>query len=277
MKNDIKTEFWNEGLIRKNFKPRDASVNKTNFGHVAVLAGSPDMWGSAILAIRAAFAVGAGYVHFLQLDKNISPSVLSAVPEAMSSDFYQFKDWDKITSLIMGPGWNYPGHAKEVFTHLRGLKIPKILDASGLRLWKDTDGAPLDSSWILSPHEGEAAYMLDAPYASREDLLIKLQNKMQACVLLKGSPSLLFDGKRKIEIPIGNAALAKAGTGDVLSGILGGLFAQNTSEIIDVAASAAYIHAWVSETWVKDRSIHSMSASDLVDQLPYALKVLLGE
>ena len=146
-----------------------------------------------------------------------------------------------------------------------------ILDADAITTCAKYDLFPLPADWILTPHAGELARVIDRTAAEIEsDRLAAVDEaikKTNAIVLLKGFRTVVGFGTRRRIINAGNAALAKAGTGDVLAGLIGGLLARGLAPF-NAAATAAYLHGRVADEWVLDRDPASLRASDVIDALP---------
>src|SRR5690606_26664108 len=123
--------------------------------------------------------------------------------------------------------------------------------------------------------EGELARLMKVPSTTiREDRLgwvQKAQDQWQSVILLKGNGTLVCDGQNLIRIEAGNPALAKAGTGDVLTGLITGLLAQGLSSL-EAACLGAFLHGFTADLWVSGgRDPLSLLASDLIEHLPQAM------
>jgi ADP-dependent NAD(P)H-hydrate dehydratase / NAD(P)H-hydrate epimerase len=244
-------------------RPRHKNSNKSDFPKVGVYAGSPGMWGAAVMALRSCYRMGAGYVYFFTPTE--SSEVLAAVPEALSWDFNK-----PVDSLVVGPGsaeLRFDLLKKAVAFHL-----PCVLDAGAFDCMIQNRFFHLHNKVLLTPHEGEMSRLLnqttDWVKHNRKVSVEELQKKTGACILLKGNPSLLFDGVRYLEIEAGNASLAKAGAGDVLAGILGALLGHSSEHFFQQIADGVYFHGHLANIWTQKNSIHSLTASDLIDLIP---------
>jgi hydroxyethylthiazole kinase-like uncharacterized protein yjeF len=247
-------------------RPRHTHSSKADFPKVGVYAGSPGMWGAAVLVLRTCYRMGAGYVfHF---SEQTNRDVLNACPESLVWYFEK-----PVDAIIFGPGVQEA--RSDLLLKSIEKKIPLVLDAGAFDCMVKNQIFKLHKKCVLTPHEGEMARLLGKSSEwvkqHRKASVEELQSKTNACVVLKGSPTIIFDGERHLEISEGNAALAKAGSGDVLAGILGTLVAHNSDHFFQQIADGIHFHAMLSHQWVESKSIHSMTASDLIEMIPRAL------
>ncbi len=215
-------------------KRRQRNVNKGTFGTLGILGGSEGMGGALILAGRAAMRTGAGkvWLGFLMADP---PKLDAAMPELMlrhaGAVLHAGPD-----ALVVGPGLGTSDAARSLLARALALPIPVALDADALNLIaKDAALASAAKARtapsLATPHPGEAARLLHAEVADvqldRMRVARELSQCLNAFVLLKGAGSVLAhpDGTWDIN-GSGGPALATAGSGDVLSGLLGALLAQ---------------------------------------------------
>lgn len=257
----------------KTFPQRKTTSNKSNYGHVKVWAGSTGMWGAALLTSRAAYRVGTGYVSLLTDEPYFSDT-----PEILVDS--QLKIDNKFTYAV-GPGWGTPHTHAASIQNLHREHIEKvILDADALTvLAQASPPIPLRSDWILTPHTKELSRLLKIRdtadiEAHRPEHVLKAAKLLGAVVLLKGFRTLIAFDEKVFVIPTGNAALAKAGSGDVLTGIISGLRAQGLSAPL-AALNGAYLHGWMANLWVTKNHPNTLMPSDLLKGLPRLLQALL--
>lgn len=259
-------------------KWRDDS-HKSDHGHALIFSGNSGTWGAALLAASSAYRIGAGYVTLASHRDPIE--VLRELPEILTAsadrpDLWQNRRW---TAAAIGPGL---GTGDDTYALLK-----RLIDTGERRIVVDADAIsviarkkirPLPADWILTPHAGELSRLI--PHSAKEieanryEMAIEASNLTGCHVLLKGYRTVLAHAERATVILSGNSALAKAGTGDVLTGMIAGLLAQGL-ESGRAAAAAAYIHGRISDEWVKagnDR--RSLEASDLREILPSLMKRL---
>jgi ADP-dependent NAD(P)H-hydrate dehydratase len=257
---------------------RQLRSSKAGGGRTLVLAGSRGMYGAGVLAATAAARVGAGYVTLLTEGAQglglLHPDFLTCQDSGLG------RALAGATAVACGPGLGTQARAQKVFAKLL-MVAPKrvVLDADGLNLLSKKRRAPkLPKNWVLTPHEGEMARLLDVTRneisANRQQAVRAAQKKFSCVVLLKGAGTLVCDGRRLVKINSGNAALAKAGTGDVLTGMIVGLLSQGL-EGFEAACLGAYLHGLVADRWIQSgRDQLSLMPSDLLNDLPSALKAL---
>jgi NAD(P)H-hydrate epimerase len=266
----------------KLFPPfAEEDIHKGHRGHLWVCAGSPGFWGSGIMAAKAAVRCGAGYctlvsthneVHFVPMSH---PELMTAV---MSNPNLIWKSIKAPSALIIGPGFGVIEKLEKFFEYLlsKASDIPVIVDADALTVLARLAGDEffaLPEKWILTPHEGEMARLLRKPveqiHADREAAIIEAYQKFKCTILLKGHHSIvLSDLEKMFLISAGNPVLAKAGTGDVLAGMIGGLLSQGYKSI-DACLLGSYWHAAFGDWYIKKMGMEfCLRASEISDLLP---------
>ena len=261
----------NHRLALKLIPKRKKHSNKTDFGSALIIGGARGLYGAGVLSALAATKSGAGYTHLMtdlsKFDFLRFPDFI--VHPLKLSELKKMKNY----TIAIGPGL---GKNKDKEAFLRFLLKNKIenviVDADGLNLITQMDLHPLPSSWILTPHEGELARLLHTTSNKikehRKEMLIKAQKKYQCHIILKGARTLLIDADKKIFMTdVGTAALAKAGTGDVLLGILAAMRAQKLSPLHAMMVST-YIHGWCARLWEKEgHNSRSLRPMDIIERL----------
>jgi ADP-dependent NAD(P)H-hydrate dehydratase / NAD(P)H-hydrate epimerase len=221
------------------------NVNKGSFGTLGIVGGDDGMVGAAVLAGRAASHLGAGKV-WVGLCATSPPAVDWAQPELMLRGASEVLDASP-DALVIGPGLGVGDAARRWLAQALRLSTPLLIDADALNLIaRDPDLASAVAAraapTVLTPHPGEAARLcattVDAIQGDRLRAALALAARMNAAVVLKGAGSIVAfpDGHFAINTS-GSAALASAGTGDVLSGMIGALLAQGLP--VDSAAPLA--------------------------------------
>ena len=267
-------------------RPREA--HKGTFGTVIVIGGCETMMGAPALCASAALRSGAGLVKIATITA-VLPVALTIEPSAtgiiLSDDLpTNLHQLDKIDPkheaiLAVGPGMGQSGDMRDLIAALLRGKRTIVLDADGLNLLasllkeKPTITAPL----MLTPHPGEfqrLATSLHIPhspndFASRPAAAAALARALRATVLLKGASSVISDGSRFFINSTGNPALATAGSGDVLTGLLAALIAQHMLPF-EAACLAAHLHGLAADLWANVHGTSGLSARDLATLLPDA-------
>ncbi len=276
------TRFGFTDKIAKRYLPSRSDLgNKSNYGHALILAGREGYWGSAILSSTSAFRIGAGYVTLASFDD--ASRVVNDSPEALVLPCYNDRilDNQKITAVGVGPGLGVSEKTAKLIEQLKKRNIQNVvIDADAITTCVEYQLFPLLKSWVMTPHTGELSRILGIRSEQIEqDRILAAENaaRIVGChVLLKGFRSILADDKRSLIILSGNSALAKAGTGDVLTGMITGLLAQNIP-VVQATATAAYLHGRLADEWVKlGGDKRSLLASDIRDQLPGLMSRLMS-
>lgn len=260
---------------RRDLPTRKTTDNKTQGGKCLIVAGSRGMWGAAILSATAAARCGAGYVYVVGEEKGFP---VSKTPDFLYSDSLVALKDVHFSARALGPGMK---SSKKILSLLKRWKSQDVqnvvLDASALNALAQSPMS-LPSSWILTPHEGEMARLIGISSRkireNREDAVLRTQRQYGCAVLLKGSGTLICDGVRIFKMTGGNSALAKAGTGDVLTGMIVAFLSQGL-ETPKAACLAAHIHGAIADLWVQSGKDHlSLMASDILNMLPTTISQL---
>lgn len=180
---------------------------------------------------------------------------------------------------LVFPGDNYPFFCALLLT-LQHTKTPLILDADGLNfLARAPLSHPLPINCVLTPHPKELARLLTIDVsviqANRVHHAKLAANKLNAVVVLKGKGTVITDGQKVFINPTGSSVLAKAGTGDVLTGMIAGFCAQGMT-CIDAACLGVYLHGLAGDLAAKELSAYGMLASELLDYIPKAILEVLS-
>lgn len=260
-------------------RPKDA--NKGTFGKVLVIAGSRSYPGAAYLACAAAYRVGAGLVTLatIPLVQNIVSKKLPEVTFLLTSEIdKKMLDYDVI---LLGPGIGQEKETIRVVEQLTKAELLEmVIDADGLNILSRIDGwwEKLKTNCVLTPHLGEMARLsglsVDAIQSEKVEVAQRFAKKWRQVVVLKGASTVITSPSGEVRIsPFANPALATAGTGDVLAGIIAGFIAQGL-DLFDAACCAVFIHGLVAEEISKKIGESGMLASDLLPVIPKVIKNL---
>ncbi|MCE7914487.1 MAG: NAD(P)H-hydrate dehydratase [Nitrosomonas sp. PRO4] len=254
--------------------PRSANSHKGSFGNVAILGGSTGMVGAALLAGRSALRLGAGRVYLGLLADN-TPAVDFSQPELMLRVPSEIFTLNPLHCLVVGPGLGQSATALSYLEDALTSEYILVLDADALNLIaQHTNLAKILSlrkaPAILTPHPAEAARLLKtdttAVQHNRINAALQLAQRFNCHLILKGAGSIccFSDGKRYLNTS-GNPALSTAGTGDVLTGIIGALIAQGLHPD-QALLLAVYLHGAAADRWVQQhRGMVGMAAADIID------------
>ncbi|MCU4184984.1 NAD(P)H-hydrate dehydratase [Acidiferrimicrobium sp. IK] len=258
-----------------------------------VVAGSPGMSGAPWMVSRAAMRAGAGYVRLGM--PGMSPTEAGLPPGELVSRALPGEDWaeealdgiERVKALVVGPGLGAagrgsggaPGDATPVARLLAGAPdTPAVVDADGLNALGDLDAvaavvARRRAPTILTPHDGEFARLTgDAPGPDRVASARAAARSCGAIVLLKGSVTIVASPEGVVLLSSsGSARLATAGTGDVLSGVIGGLLARGVPAAL-AGALGAHVHGRAAATGWHD----GLVATDLPDLVAAWMSAVLG-
>lgn len=251
--------------------------NKTKGGKALIIAGSSGMEGAAILSATSAARSGAGYVYLWSDSKKL---LATKNPDFLCLFSFNKFSAQSFSAIGVGPGLkNRAALKKWIFRLKKNHCKNVVLDAEAINFLSELKrDQKLPPSWILTPHEGELAKLLNVSSVTirkqRTKYILLAQKKYGCIILLKGHQTLIANAKCMKKILVGNAALSKAGTGDVLTGIIVGFLSQGTSPF-EAACLGAYVHGFMSDQWLKDgNDILSLMASDLIQLLPKTLSNL---
>lgn len=267
---------------------RDPKGNKGTFGKVLVIAGSDEICGAAILCARAVLGSGAGMVKIFTEKSNRTP-ILAAFPEAMVSTWQMdqpipreklVRDIRWCDAVVIGPGIGMSEKAKEILRlTLQEAKQPLVLDADALNLLS-LDSALLSSCKavrILTPHVGELSRLLGWEIAEiKQNPVSAAQRAAEeygACCVLKDAVTVTAGRAEKQDVVYinrsGSHALATAGSGDVLAGIIGAFAAKTVCEkkadFLKASALAVYFHGRAGEKAAERMGAASVTASAVID------------
>ncbi|MBI5810910.1 MAG: NAD(P)H-hydrate dehydratase, partial [Deltaproteobacteria bacterium] len=283
---------WNaadSALIRGMMRPRRADSHKGTYGHALILAGSPGKTGAAYMSAMGAMRVGTGLAT-IGLPESLNPIMEEKTTEVMTYPLPESSGqtigriteevFNKVaegkTSIVIGPGL---GAGSEVFklieTAIMKFRAPIVIDADGLNVLPGRLGLlkKAKADVILTPHPGEAARLLDVKtadvQADRIGAAERLSRLAGATVVLKGAGTVTACRDRSVFInTTGNSGLATAGTGDVLSGMIGGLLAQGYGAKA-AAVISVYIHGLTADEVKKEvRGESGMVATDILARIP---------
>jgi NAD(P)H-hydrate epimerase len=270
--------LFTERLARRYLPARKETSNKSDHGHLLVIAGRPGFWGAGLLASSSAFRMGAGYVTWASFEPPYEE--LKEIPEVLTAQVNDDALWkSKMSAVAVGPGLGSSRETANVIEKLKSLNdVPVVVDADAITACVEHGLFPLPSNWVITPHAGELSRILKIHPQDIERDRFKAAlagyEKTKCHVLLKGYRSLVAYDNRCMVVHAGNSALAKAGTGDVLTGMIGGLLAQGM-DTPQAAATAAYLHGRLADEWVRSgQDKAALTASDLKALLPQVVSRL---
>ncbi|MBT5388422.1 MAG: NAD(P)H-hydrate dehydratase [Porticoccaceae bacterium] len=251
-------------------------MHKTQRGHSMVIGGDLGFGGAACLAAEASLKVGSGVTSVATKPQHVA-AILARQPEIMVSGVVSGQELepllDRPSVLIVGPGMGRSPWSEQLLQKSFAAERPLVLDADALNIIAEgrvTSHAE-NNNWVLTPHAGEAAGLLGISVAEvqadRFSAVRQLADKYQAVVLLKG-PGTLIAGPGQITkvCPYGNPAMATAGMGDLLSGIIGGLIAQGL-DLQTATELGCCLHSCAADMAVQIQGQRGLVATDLLPHL----------
>lgn len=252
--------------------------HKGSRGRAAVIGGSEGMYGSVDLSSSAALRAGCGLSYAFVPDeifKDFSLRMREVIVKRQR-DISELADMDAIG---LGPGMGRSDMARDVFLHVYGLATPMVVDADGLyHLAQEKPSASGEK--IYTPHEGEMARLLDREIswvrAHRDEAVDEFLARYGGVVVLKGHESIVASEKERAYNETGNAGMATAGSGDVLTGIITACLAQGMN-CFQAARLGVYIHGLAGDLGALHKSERGLIASDLITYLPEAFLRLEAE
>jgi len=271
--------------------PRPADSNKGNYGHVLVVGGSVGKAGAAAMAGMSALRAGAGLAT-VATPRSVLPTVAGFHPEVMTEPLPE-TDAGTIsagaverlgalmkgkTVLAIGPGISrFPTTAGLVRTLVAKSELPTVLDADGLNAFEGqvTELNGKGRLLVITPHPGEMARLAGCSTADvqkdRLGVARRFAREHQVTVVLKGHRTLVVqpDGEAWVNTT-GNPGMATGGTGDILTGMVAAMIAQNPNDALLAVCAAVHLHGLAADVMLESVGEVAMVATDLVRGLPEA-------
>ena len=288
----FKTFLLSSRAVHRVLPPRSRRAHKYSVGKVLVLAGSKNLTGAAAMCSTAALKAGAGAV-VLGTPESVAPTLARKLTEVMvhplpatadgslsAASFEALGDrlaWADV--LLVGPGLSRSAETSELVRRIVASYRGKILlDADGLNALGEVRGRVLSNvpgAIVLTPHVGEFARLTrirsDRIERERVEIARAFAKTNRVTLLLKGVPTAVASEEGLVFLnPTGNPGMATAGSGDVLSGIIAGLWSQGMSPV-DATAAGAYVHGLSGDLARDAVGEKSLVATDLIEYLAGAL------
>ena len=280
--------------IKSLIPKRPADANKYSVGSLLCVCGSYGMAGAAALCAKAALRCGAGLVR-CAVPKSIYPVVAVLVPEAVFLVLEEteegvvsqkeagkiIKAAKKCDAVVFGCGSKLCADTKSIaLSLLMENETPIVLDADGINAVSSHINVLKESSCdvVLTPHEGEMGRLAKVKSADvradREKFARDFAEEYGCTLLLKGKDSIVATKNDMLLNPTGNSGMAVAGSGDVLSGMIGAFMAQGISTW-DSAVLSAYLHGLAGDMAKEDLTEFSLNPTDIIEYIPDAIKSVL--
>lgn len=277
----INTEYLRPLLLH-----REQDGHKGQYGHLLIVAGCRAMPGAAVLATGAALQSGCGLVTLHSTERALQ-AVVNNYPSAMLSEdpgehFSRVPSSpERYSAVAVGPGLGRDpqtaGALRALMAAAREAGVPMVLDADALNLISEHPDwlSLIPSGSVMTPHLGELRRLV--PFdEGQEDAAARELSAISGCVVVrKGYRSLVVtpDGKGLVNTT-GNAGMAKGGSGDVLTGLVGGLMARGYAAAA-AAALGVWVHGFAGDSLTVARTAEAYSSRDLIDHLHLGFSELL--
>jgi len=264
-------------------KPRPLSSHKGDFGRLLIIGGSETYSGAPALVALAALRTGVD-LTYIAVPKRTAYSISSFSPNLITIKLEGShlnpknlpvirREMERATALVVGPGLGlHPetsSAVKEIIKASEELKKPLILDADGLKVFAE-EKRRLEVPSVLTPHAGEfkllSGYELSQKLWERAEEVRKMALELNVTVLLKGPVDIISNGEKTKFNFTGNPAMTVGGTGDVLSGVVGGLLAQGFPPF-EAAVAGAFVNGAAGDFAYREKGFHIV-ATDLLKWIP---------
>lgn len=266
---------------------RNPESHKYDYGHVLVIAGSKNMPGAGVLCCNGAMRAGAGLVTYAVRENFLTAACSMSKPETMffvyktAEDILKFIKKRKVSAAVIGPGLLADGKTRKfVLKIISAVNIPVILDASALASFygKEPDFKKAKAEIAVTPHCGEFSKLIDksvkALNENKEKTVCAFAAKHSLVCVLKGAKTLVSNGKELYKNDTGTPAMATAGSGDVLGGVIAA-FTAVTGDLFEAAKLAVYAHGLAGEIAAAGKG-NGTTASDIAENVCYAVKEITG-
>lgn len=278
--------------ILEEFPKRPQNSHKGTFGHVLNIAGSTSYTGAAMLSSLATLKVGAGYVTLASTEETIknihsySPDIPTILLKQTECGMISKENTNSVIDIStnydvisIGSGLGQSDDITQFVTKfVTQNNKPILIDADGLNALAKSELEKIGGMSIITPHPKELSRLIKVPVeiiqSNREYYAVETAKSLETIVVLKGHNTIVTDGKSVFINKTGCSALAKAGSGDVLTGIITGILAQNKKPFHS-ACLGVYLHGLTGDIASEDLTEYSVLASDLLKFIPNAIKKII--
>lgn len=259
---------------------RSEFVHKGDCGRIGVWGGSATMQGAGILTAFAAMRTGCGLVYLVTADEgvgriNIDYPEFIVLPES-KTDLEQCMNEFKFDVLAMGPGLGKNENTRkriQQFIHSQNGLIPIVVDADALHAMTVETILKCNSDLVLTPHAGEFEALFGEPVGNeledRIEKAVKAARLVSQVIVLKGARTIVTDGQEYYVNDTGNAGMATAGAGDVLTGMIASFIGQGVMPF-EAAVLAVYTHGYAGDLAYEEHG-NGLMASDIIHMIADAI------
>lgn len=280
-------------LVYGKLPVRPEDSHKNTFGKILNIAGSRSFIGAAYLSSISALKIGAGYVtlacpdFIVPIIAPMAPEVtfmpLNSNAEGTISTDNTVKDLYTYNVISLGCGITMNDDTRSfIFNLINTLNTTQklVIDADGINILANHKGEISLKNSVITPHPKELSRLLNVSVEeileNREKYARITSQTFECITVLKGHKSIVTNGEKIFFNSTGSSALAKAGTGDVLTGVIAGLLAQKMSPL-NAAVLGTYLHGLAGDIAASDLTKYSVMASDVIEYLPFAIKEINSE
>ncbi|NIS15727.1 MAG: NAD(P)H-hydrate dehydratase [candidate division Zixibacteria bacterium] len=281
-----------EAFIDEYLPHHSEGGHKGNLGKLFIIAGSEGSTGAACMAANSATRAGIG-LCFLGVPESLNDICEVKCTEALTrtlpevgkkrcfalrglGKFKQYFEW--ADAVALGPGIGTHHETKELVKRLISrIKLPTVIDADGLNCFEGDTQPLIEAEFpcVLTPHPGELSRLIDTSLkeiaADRFKYARIAADHLKKVVLLKGAPTFVAEPNGQVYLnPTGNIGMAKGGSGDVLTGLIGTLLAKGLSPL-QAACCGAYLHGMAGDFCRDEIGSMGMIPTDMIDMLPEVL------
>ena len=260
---------------KKLLKDRKYDGHKKTYGHIGMITGCDQYKGAALLSTKSAVYSGAGLVTVISDPSvnNLLPTICLEATTCVRPPILQSKDIENYDALLIGSGLGLEEDKERyVIDCLYQSNISMVLDGDALTILSKHLNLLKDKSCILTPHMGEFKRLC---HFNESDDLLEVASTFakdhQIVLVLKGPHTIITDGNTNYKIATGNKAMAVAGMGDTLAGIITSFVGQKY-DLLEAAVLGAYIHSYCGDVLEKDN--YTVIPTKLIDLIPSVMKDL---
>lgn len=278
-KYDDKEYITTKDLVQDNIKEKNRFSFKSDFGKVAIFAGSRGFTGAAYISTQAAVKSGSGLTTLVS-ERYVQDILSTKFCEAMTLDIQNKEKLQKLIKDCNAIGFGCGmGDTEDTYTKLKYVlensTCPIVIDADGLNCLKNKIELleKYPNRLIITPHLGEMArltgYSVNHIRENKVDVAKEFANKYKLIVLLKGYETVITDGKYTYINPTGNSSMANGGMGDTLLGMITSFVGQGMTNLM-ATVCGAYIHGYIGENLSKN--LYTVNASDIISKISFVMK-----
>lgn len=290
-------KFITQEYVKKLLPKRKGNSHKGTYGNILNIAGSENYHGAAFLSTVSALKAGCGYVVLASI-KEVLASVSILCPEAVfiplesKNGTISKEEYKKIIEIflsskvlefgcgissLLGNQEEIEGFIQNLLNEICTYDKPVIIDADGLNIISKLNITQLPKDCIMTPHPQELSRLIGVDVSEiqldRTKYAKIAAKKYSSIVVLKGHHSVITNGYEVLVNPTGNSSLSKAGSGDVLTGLISGFCAQGVNTF-EAAILGVYVHGLAGEIASTELTQYGVNASDLINYIPKAIKSL---